>query len=381
MNIKSKLPDIGTSIFSVMSAMAREHNAVNLSQGFPDYDIDEELKAMMIRHVRNGENQYSPMPGQPALRSAIVKKVELMHNVKVDPDEEVTVTAGATQAIYTAVGAVISPGDNVIIFEPAYDAYAPSVRSYGGNITPIALTAPDFSIDWEQVESSILPSTRMIIITNPHNPLGRILGDEDLQALRDIAVKHDLLVMSDEVYEHLVFDGREHLSILRYPELRNRAFAIFSFGKTFHATGWKTGYCISPPYLTKEFRRIHQYVTYAVHTPTQLAYAEYMQDPNKYLTLPTFFQQKRDLFVDLMRNSAFDFLKSEGSYFVLADYSRVSDLDDMAFAEWLVNEHGVAVIPLSPFYTEVPEQRVVRFCFAKTEGVLREAAGRLVGSL
>lgn len=377
MQIHSKLPDVGTSIFAVMSAMAVKHDAVNLSQGFPDYDIDEGLKALLLKYVEEGYNQYSPMPGQPALRNAIAAKVAVMHGVAVDADLEITVTAGATQAIYTAIGSVISKGDNVIVFDPAYDAYVPSVKSFGGTVTNIALTAPDFSIDWHEVESMIRPNTRMIIITNPHNPLGRVLRDTDLRNLQEITTRHDLFVLSDEVYEHLVYEGLEHLSVLRYPELRSRSFATFSFGKTFHATGWKTGYCIAPPELTDEFRRIHQYVTYATHTPTQLAYAEYMQDASKYLSLPVFFQEKRDRFLALMRDSKFRFLPCEGSYFMLADYSEISDLDDMAFAEWLVREHGVAVIPLSPFYSEVPDQKVVRFCFAKTDGALEEAAGRL----
>jgi methionine aminotransferase len=377
MQIKSKLPGIGMSIFAVMTAMARRHDAINLSQGFPDFDVDEGLKALLIKYVEGGYNQYSPMPGQPALRNAIAAKVAVMHGIEVDAELEITITAGATQAIYTAIGTVISPGDSAIIFEPAYDSYAPTVRSYGGHVTTMALKAPDFTIDWGEVESRINPSTKMIIITNPHNPLGRIMRHEDLQALQDIAVRHDLIVLSDEVYEHLVYDGHEHLSILRYPELRERSFATFSFGKTFHATGWKTGYCIAPSYLTEEFRRIHQFVTYATHTPTQLAYAEYMQDASKYLALPTFFQEKRDHFLSLMRGSKFEFLTCEGSYFILADYSKISNLDDMAFAEWLVKEHGVAVIPLSPFYAEPPGQKVVRFCFAKTDGVLEEAAERL----
>jgi methionine aminotransferase len=377
MQIQSKLPGIGMSIFAVMTAMARRQDAINLSQGFPDFDIDEGLKALLFKYVEEGYNQYSPMPGQPALRNAIAAKVAVMHGVEVDAELEITITAGATQGIYTAIGTVISPGDSAIIFEPAYDSYAPTVRSYGGHVTPIALKAPDFGIDWEQVESTITPSTKLIIITNPHNPLGRILRDQDLRALQDIAIRHDLLVLSDEVYEHLVYDGHEHLSALRYPELRDRSFVTFSFGKTFHATGWKTGYCIAPSYLTEEFRRIHQFVTYATHTPTQLAYAEYMQDASKYLSLPVFFQEKRDRFLSLMRDSRFNFLPCEGSYFMLADYNEISDLDDMAFAEWLVKEHGVAVIPLSPFYTDVPDQKVVRFCFAKTDAVLEEAAGRL----
>ena len=377
MRLESKLPDVGTNIFTVMSAMAREHGAINLSQGFPNFDVDPVIIELLAKHALAGQNQYSPMPGQPALREAIARKIELTHHVSVDPNTEITITAGATQALYTAIGAVIRPGDNAIIFDPAYDSYAPAVLSYGGTVTDIPLLAPDFKVDWDLVESKVSPATRMIIINTPHNPLGRALTRADMTRLSEISNRHDLLVLSDEVYEHLIFDGLEHESALRLPELRSRTFAVYSFGKTFHATGWKTGYCVAPPDLTIEFRKMHQFVTFAVHTPTQLAYADYLQDPEHYLSLPGFFQKKRDMFKELMAGSSFDFLPCEGSYFILADYSAISDLDDMAFASWLTKEHGVATIPLSPFYKEAPDQKIVRFCFAKTEETLTEAAARL----
>ena len=374
----SKLPDIGTNIFSVMSAMAQRCGAINLAQGFPGFDCDQELKDLLTENMAMGRNQYALMPGVPDLRAAIASKTAVMHGVSVDDDLEITITAGATQALYTAIGTVIRPGDNAIVFDPAYDSYAPAVLSYGGTVTAIPLTAPDFQVDWAMVRESITDSTRLIVINTPHNPLGRLLGVQDFTELEKIAVEFDLLVISDEVYEHIVFDGLEHISILRFPALRERSFAIFSFGKVFHATGWKTGYCIAPEMLTAEFRKMHQFIAFAVHTPTQYAYARYLQDASRYLTLSTMFQSKRDLFVNAMNGSGFKFLPCQGSYFVLADYSEISDLDDMAFAEWLTKEHGVATIPLSPFYSTEQNSKLVRFCFAKNDELLERAAEQLI---
>ena len=357
--------------------MANEHNAVNLSQGFPNWDCDPLLKERVISHIADGHNQYAPMPGTPELRQAIANKVKHQFNIDLDPDRHITVTAGATPAIYTAIGTVISDGDNAIIFDPAYDSYAPAVLSYGGTVNAVALTAPNFAIDWDEVEARIDNKTRLIVVNTPHNPLGRVLTDRDMRSLAMLAHKHDLYVLSDEVYEHLIYDGREHHSAIRFPDLWERCFAVYSFGKVLHATGWKTGYCLAPEHLTQEFRKVHQFVTFAVNTPVQLGIADYLQDPETYMSLPAFFQQKRDLFLHHMRDSRFEMLPCEGSYFAIADYSSISDMDDMTFATWLTTEHGVATIPLSPFYKHPPEQRIVRFCFAKTEDVLIEAAGRM----
>jgi methionine aminotransferase len=378
MQFRSKLPDVGTTIFAVMSALAREHQAINLSQGFPDFDCPEELKKLVTKHIQDGHNQYAPMPGLPGLREVLADKIRKLYGYPADPDYHITITAGATQGLYSAIGALTHVGDEVIIFDPAYDCYGPAVRSFGGTPVPVALHAPDFRIDWRQVEEKITPASRMIVINTPHNPLGRVLHEEDMQQLSRIANSHDLFVLSDEVYEHITFDGMPHLSVLRYPALRDRAIAVFSFGKVFHATGWKVGYAVASERLTTEFRKNHQFNTYAVNTPMQYAIADYMQDPATYLGLPAFFQEKRDKFAALMEETGFEMLPCEGSYFILADYSALSDLDDLAFARWLTTDHGVATIPLSPFYSEAPAQHVVRFCFAKTNEVLEEAVERLV---
>jgi methionine transaminase len=382
MTLQSKLPDTGTTIFSVMSAMARRYNAINLSQGFPNFDCDQGLKDLVIESVQAGRNQYAPMPGIPELREILAAKIGTLYDAVVDPDLHITITAGATQALYTAIAAVIRKGDNAIIFDPAYDSYAPAVLSFGGTVTPIALRAPDFAIDWDEVEKKITGDTRMIVINTPHNPLGRVLKEQDLDRLEQIVYRRrDLYVLSDEVYEHLIYDGLEHQSVLRRPGLRERSFAVYSFGKVFHITGWKVGYCVAPEELIKEFRKMHQFITFAVNTPIQYALAAFLRDARKYMELPDFFQAKRDLFNSLMADSGFDLLPCEGSYFILGDYSRISDLDDMAFAEWLTREHGVATIPLSPFYSDPPDQKIVRFCFAKTEDVLESAAQRLTSQI
>lgn len=378
MTLRSKLPKIGTNIFTVMSAMALRYNAINLSQGFPNFDCDQGLKDLVIESVQAGRNQYAPMPGIQELREIIATKIGTIYHTNVDPDLNITITAGATQAIYTAIAAVIRKGDNAIIFDPAYDCYAPSVLSFGGTVTPIALRAPDFAIDWDEVEQKITRDTKMIVINTPHNPLGRVLKEEDLDRLEEIVLRHDdLYVLSDEVYEHQIYDGLKHQSVLGRPGLSARSFAVFSFGKVFHITGWKVGYCIAPEHLTEEFRKMHQFITFAVNTPMQYALAAFLRDASHYMQLPDFFQAKRDLFVDLMADSGFELLPCEGSYFALGDYSRISNLDDMAFAEWLTREHGVATIPLSPFYASPPDQKIVRFCFAKTNDVLESAADRL----
>ena len=377
MDIRSKLPHAGTNIFSVMSALASEHEAINLSQGFPNFDCDPRLKDLVEKHMRAGNNQYAPMPGIPALRDLLAQKALHLYGREVDPVTEVTITAGATQAIYTAIACAIHRGDEVIIFDPAYDCYAPSVQSFGGVVVPIALRAPDFRIDWRAVQEKITDRTAMIIVNTPHNPLGRVLTTDDMAELERIAVRHDLLVLSDEVYEHIIFDGLEHASVLRFPGLAERAFVTYSFGKLCHTTGWKVGYCIAPGHLMSEFRKIHQFNVFSVNTPMQLALADYLQDSSVYTHLPAFFQKKRDFFIDALQDSAFSVLPCEGSYFILADYRRISDDDDMTFAKHMTTEHGVACIPLSPFYADEVVQTVVRFCFAKTESLLTEAAQKL----
>ena len=378
MAFESKLPNTGTTIFTVMSALAAQHDAINLSQGFPDFDCDKDLKDLVAHYMNEGYNQYAPMPGFAGLRQMLATKISTLYGARLDPDLNITITAGATQAIFTAIATIVQPGDEVIIFDPAYDCYSPGIKVFGGRPVPVNLVGPDFRIDWDQVESRITDRTVAVIINSPHNPLGVILESEDLQALERLANKHGLYVISDEVYEHIVFDGKEHESVLKYPGLADRTFSTYSFGKVFHNTGWKLGYCVAPEHLTSEFRKVHQFNVFSVNHPPQRALADYLQDATRYLQLPEFFQAKRDFFVNAMSGTRFKMLRSAGSYFVLADYSAISDEDDMAFARWLTEEHQVATIPLSPFYTTPPpNQRLVRFCFAKSQEVLAEAAARL----
>jgi methionine aminotransferase len=375
---KSKLPDIGTSIFTVMSALAHEQGAINLAQGFPNFDCDPVLKALVSKFMEGGKNQYAPMAGVKELMSQLASKVNFLYDRKIDPEKEITITAGATQGIFTAIGAMVSPGDEVIVFEPAYDSYIPSILTFGGIPVPVTLSAPDFKVDWLYVESLINNKTRLIIINTPHNPGARVLSKRDLDQLTDLVERYAIYVLSDEVYEHLIYDHLEHHSVIRYPRLYERSFAVYSFGKIFHNTGWKTGYCLAPPALTEEFRKVHQFNVFSVHTPTQYAIAEYLKNPDVYMDLSAFFQEKRDRFISLMKGSAFQFLPSEGSYFILGDYSRISKAYDMEFAQWLTREIKVGVIPISPFYSAPPaDQRVVRFCFAKTDDILEEASERL----
>lgn len=373
--IVSKLPGTGTTIFTVMSALAQQHGAINLSQGFPDFDCDPALRALVTQAMHAGHNQYAPMQGLPALREVLSQKILALYGCEVDPDREITITAGGTQAIFTAIGAVINPGDEAILFDPSYDCYAPAVRIFGGVLKAIGLHAPDFQIDWDAVGRAITPRTRLIMINTPHNPLGRALTADDVFALEDIVSRHDLYVVSDEVYEHIIFDGLPHRSVLKSDILSKRSFAVYSFGKLVHATGWKVGYCVAPADMMTEFRKIHQFNVFAVNRPVQHALAAYLQDAHTYTGLNKFFQDKRDFFIQEMADTAFRLLPCEGSYFILADYCGISDLDDMAFAQRLTVEGGVATIPLSPFYARpVPGQRVVRLCFAKQEDTLVRAA-------
>ncbi len=370
----SKLPHVGTTIFTVMSALAQEHRAINLSQGFPNFPTSEALHQLVYQYMRQGYNQYAPMAGVPLLRQRIADKIAAMYGTNVDPDSEITITAGGTQALFSAITAFIRPGDEVIIFEPAYDSYAPSVEVNGGKVAPYTLQAPDYRINWEEVAQLISPLTRMIIINTPHNPTGTILKQEDLLALEKLTAGTNILVLSDEVYEHLVFDGLSHQSVLRFPALRARSLAVYSFGKTFHHTGWKIGYCVAPPELTVEFRKVHQFNVFAVNTPIQYALADFMANPAEYLSLPDFFQQKRDFFLRAMAGSRLRPLACEGTYFQLVDYSAISDEPDVQFVRKLITDFGVAAIPVSVFYgTPPPGDRVIRLCFAKTEETLQQA--------
>lgn len=376
-DVTSKLPNAGTSIFAVMSKMALDHNAINLSQGFPDFPISETLIDRLHFYMKQGYNQYAPMPGVPVLRKAIANKAMSTYNLSYDADTEITVTAGATQALFTAITAFVHPGDEVIIFEPAYDSYAPAIEACGGTIKGISLKLPDFHIDWNEVEAAITPKTRMIIINSPHNPSGSLLSADDLTALDKLTRNTDIIILSDEVYEHLVFDGLTHQSVCLNPSLASRSLVVGSFGKTFHATGWKTGFVMAPAALTREFRKFHQFVVFASNTPIQHALADFLADPFNYRDLGSFYAAKRDFFIQGIRNSSFDIYPSKGTYFQVLGYSRISQLPEMEFAAWLVKEHGVAAIPLAPFYSKSANQQLLRFCFAKTEQTLSQAIERL----
>ncbi|RMF31657.1 MAG: pyridoxal phosphate-dependent aminotransferase [Bacteroidetes bacterium] len=377
--LRSKLPQTQTTIFAVMSALAQKHGAINLSQGFPDFDCPEELKALVAEHMHRGHNQYAPMTGVPALREAIARKIGHCYGIEVDPQHEITVTAGATQALFCAITAFVHPGDEVLLFEPAYDSYRPAVRLNGGTPVPLQLQAPDYRIDWERFEGLLSPRTRLVVLNHPHNPVGRCLQREDLLTLESLAEKHDLLILSDEVYEHLIYDGGEHHSVLRFEGLRRRSLATFSFGKTFHNTGWKVGYCIAPPPLMDEFRKVHQFNVFSVNTPIQYALADYLSDPAVYESLPQFYQAKRDFFNARMQGARLRPLPCEGTYFQLFDYSAISDEPDTEFAKRLTREHGVAAIPVSVFNSSGHDDRVIRLCFAKKEETLERAAERLRG--
>jgi methionine transaminase len=378
MRIETKLPKVGTTIFTVMSQLAAEHKAVNLGQGFPDFDGPERLRQALMRAVSEGKNQYSAMAGIPRLREQIALKTERLYGHRVNPDTEVTVTSGATEAIFNAIALLVRPGDEVVVLDPCYDCYEPAIELNGGRAVHVPLTLPDFSVDWQRVNDACNARTRAIIVNTPHNPSGAVFGTADLDALAEIARRHDIAVISDEVYEHIIFDGRAHQSVLRHPELVERSFVISSFGKTYHCTGWKVGYCIAPAAMSNEFRKVHQYVTFCTFQPAQWALAEILEsDPQHYLDLPAFYQAKRDRFRELMSASRFDLLPVAGAYFQIVDYSRISDRDDLSFCEWLTREHGVAAIPVSAFYETPPEMRLIRFCFAKTDTTLVSAAEKL----
>lgn len=379
MLLESKLPRVGTTIFTVMSQLAAQHGAVNLGQGFPDFDGPPALRDALTRAMAEGRNQYSPMPGIAPLRDAIARKIARCYGVGVDPVGEVTVTSGATEAIFAAIAAVVSRGDEVIVLDPCYDCYEPAIELAGGRPVHVPLAAPDFSIDWQRVADAVTSRTRLIMINSPHNPTGAVIGRADLDALAALAEKHDLLVLSDEVYEHIIFDGVAHASALTHPALAARTFVVSSFGKTYHCTGWKVGYCVAPTALTVEFRKVHQFLTFCTFTPAQFAFAEVLDKlPQHDQELPSFYAEKRDRFRALLEPSRFVLPPVAGAYFQLADYSAISNLGDTAFCEWLTREVGVAAIPLSAFYAESPpQQRLIRFCFAKNDATLEVAATKL----
>ncbi len=372
--ISSKLPNTGTSIFAVMSQLAQEHDAINLSQGFPDFEVSPDLVDLVVKHMREGRNQYAPMPGLPALREAIAEKTHRLYGAAYHPDSEITVTPGATQAIFAAITAFVREEDEVIIFEPAYDSYVPAVKINGGMPITCKLKAPSFTVDWEEVRRHITTRTRMIIINTPHNPTGSVLGADDMAELERIVKNTGILVLSDEVYEHIVFGEENHQSVCRYPGLAERSVVTCSFGKTFHATGWKTGYCLAPANLMKEFRKTHQFMVFCSNTPVQHALAEFLQNPDNYDGIGQFYERKRDFFLDAVRSSRFSYTPAAGTYFQLLDYSKISDLPEAEFARQLVTEHKLAAVPTSSFYQKPIDNQTLRFCFAKSDATLEKAA-------
>ena len=379
MQIATKLPKVGTTIFTVMSQLAMEHGAVNLGQGFPDFSVPQFLADELAKAMREGKNQYAPMSGIPALRQAIVAKTQACYGRVVNVDSEITVTSGASEAIYNAVLAVVRPGDEVIVLDPCYDCYEPAIDLAGARAVHVSLDPVDFSVDWDKVRAAVTPRTRMLFINTPHNPSGAMLDASDMAALAEIVRDTEIVVLSDEVYEHIVFDGRRHESVLRYPELAARSFVISSFGKTYHCTGWKIGYCIAPAALTAEFRKVHQYNTFCSFAPAQWAFAAMIdQHPEHHQGLGDFYQAKRDHFAQQLSGTRFKPLPVPGGYFQLVDYASISDMPDAEFCRWLTIEKGVTAIPLSPFYEAPPAgQRLVRLCFAKNQDTLDAAIARL----
>jgi methionine aminotransferase len=374
----SKLPQVGTTIFTVMSRLATEYGAVNLGQGFPDFPASAELIELVSHAMRSGHNQYAPMEGVMALREQIAVKTEHLYGFAPNPETEITVTSGGTEALYAAISAVIREGDEAIILEPCYDSYIPAIELNGGKVVPVSLKAETYAIDWDLLRQHINAKTRLILINTPHNPTGTILTRQDIRTLAQVVKDTNIFVISDEVYEHIIFDEEPHWSVLREPELRQRSFVVSSFGKTYHTTGWKLGYCVAPPALTKEFRKVHQYLTFSSFTPTQYALAEYLKTPSHFLELPHFYQQKRDYFLSLMQQTRFRMLPSKGSYFALASYAHLSDEPDTDYAIRLTKDVSVATVPVSVFYHNRTDHRILRFCFAKKEETLQRAVERLM---
>lgn len=377
MYLNSKLPSVGTTIFTVMSNMANEFGAINLSQGFPDFEPDNYLLELANQYLHKGKNQYAQMTGVPILRERLSEKFNELYQINIHEEQEITITAGGTQGIFTVISTLIRPSDEVIYFEPAYDSYRPSIELCGGIAKPIILEGPDYEIDWNLVRKMFSAQTKLIIINTPNNPTGRIWSPDDMKNLQQLLSNTEVFLLSDEVYEHLIYDGKKHESILNYPALRQRGFAVFSFGKTYHVTGWKIGYVIAPPQLTKEFRKVHQFNVFSVNTPLQFALADYLEDPSQYLNLNIFYEEKRDFFLHLLEGTGLNPLSCEGTYFQCCDYSQLSKDNDVEFTKWLVKEIGVAAVPVSSFYHQPPEANIIRFCFAKKEETLSAAGERL----
>ena len=373
-NLSSKLPKISNSIFSVMSAMADEYEAINLSQGFPNFAVDPALMKLVNTEMKNGNNQYAPMPGIFSLRESLSKKISNLHQSYYSPDTEITITAGGTQAIFTAIAAIIRPNDEAVIFEPAYDCYAPTIKAFGGLVKSYEMQPPFYDIDWDIIKKLITVNTKLIVINSPHNPTGKIFKQEDIDQLIKITKNTDIIIISDEVYEHIIFDNEKHLSLAQFPELKERTFITASFGKLFHATGWKVGYCVAPELLMTEFRKIHQFQIFSVNTPIQHAFNQYLKNPASYLELATFYQKKRDFFASLIKQTRFTLLPCKGSYFQNVSYENISDEKDVELAVRLVKEYKVASIPNSSFYTKNSDYKTLRFCFAKQEETLEKAA-------
>jgi methionine aminotransferase len=377
MQIPSKLPDVGITIFTIMSKMANDHRAINLSQGFPDFDPHPDLIALVDKFMRSGHNQYAPMQGVQSLRERIAEKVSELYHADYNPDTEITVTSGATEALFAAISAVVQRGDEVIVLEPAFDSYVPVIKLNGGIPVYVEYKFPDYRIDWDDVRKALSSKTRLIILNSPHNPTGAVFTALDIAELKNILRDTDVLILSDEVYEHIIFDGFRHESVCRHPELYKRSFVVSSFGKTHHTTGWKIGYCLAPAPLSKEFQRVHQFLTFASNTPIQYAYAEFMNNKQVYLSLPAFYEQKRNKFLSLIQDSRFKTLPCRGTYFQMLDYSAISDESDVEFSKRMIIEHGVASIPPSVFYHRQVDHKVLRFCFAKKDETLEKAAERL----
>ena len=376
-SLLTKLPHVGTTIFTVMSRLATDTGALNLSQGFPGFDTDPLLIDLVTTAMQRGYNQYAPMAGVPLLREAIADKTILCYDVGYNPETEITITSGATEALYAAITAVVQTDDEVLVFEPAYDSYVPAIELAGGKPVFIRLSFPNYVIDWEDVRRKITPRTRLIVVNTPHNPTGRVWTTHDIEQLAELVRTHQLWVVSDEVYEHITFDGRVHHSLMQHPALHERAFIIGSFGKTFHVTGWKIGYCLAPAALTTEFRKIHQFLTFSVSTPMQYALADYLQEPSHYQQLSAFYEQKRDVFLRAIAGSRFRFIPSEGSFFQNVSYAAISDEPDYELAVRLTRDIGVASIPVSVFNDQRIDEKVLRFCFAKDDAILAEAGERL----
>ncbi|MBA5628724.1 methionine aminotransferase [Moheibacter lacus] len=373
MNFLSKLPNVGTTIFTIMSKLAQENHAVNLSQGFPDFDPSPKLMDLVTIAMKSGHNQYATMSGVKELREEIAKKSEEIYGSIYHPESEVTVTTGGSEAIFSIISAFIHSGDEVILFEPAFDLYRPVIELFGGKVKAVQLKAPEFTIDWNEVKNLISPKTKMILLNNPNNPATYLLKPSDFQSLIKIVQDTEILVLSDEVYEHMVFDEEKFISVSQFPELKNRSFVVASFGKLFHITGWKVGYFLAPEELTREVRKVHQYNTFSVSTPFQFAIAEFLKNKSEYLHLPEFFQQKRDFLIEGLKSTPFEIIPPKGTYYLLADYSQISDLNDLEFSKYLTEKYKVATIPLSAFYEIPPQQKLLRICFAKKEETLEKA--------